>query len=76
MPQFLKTVEPFTLEIQHEHSILVEGIQQPLFYGTVESPAKIYARIVLDATSDYKADVAQVFFNSSAGTRVDAAGNK
>ncbi|KAF9570032.1 hypothetical protein EC968_002346 [Mortierella alpina] len=71
MPLFKKTVGCFTLEIQHEHSILVRGIQKPLFYGTVDSPARIHARVVLDTDRDYKADMAEVYFNSSAGTRID-----
>ncbi|KAG9326849.1 hypothetical protein KVV02_005511 [Mortierella alpina] len=72
MSLFTKTIGSFTLEIQHEHSVLVRGLQKPLFYGTVESPAKINARVILDADRDYKADTAEIFFTSSAGTWVDA----
>ncbi|CAO3570908.1 unnamed protein product [Mortierella alpina] len=71
MPHFTKTAGAFTLEILHEHSILVQGLQKPLFYGTVESPATIHARVVLNADRDYKANTAEVLFTSSAGTRID-----
>ncbi|KAF9949247.1 hypothetical protein BGZ72_008946 [Mortierella alpina] len=72
MPTYSKTIGPFTLEIQHEHSILVRGQQKPMFYGTVESPARISARVLLNTDRDYEAHTAEVFFNSSAGTWVDA----
>ncbi|KAF9965863.1 hypothetical protein BGZ70_003940 [Mortierella alpina] len=71
MPLFTKTTGAFTLEIQHEHSILVLGLQKPLFFGTVESPATIHARVVLNTDRDYNADTAEVLFTSSAGTCFD-----
>ncbi|KAF9276979.1 hypothetical protein BGZ68_009631 [Mortierella alpina] len=72
MSLFSKTIGAFTLEIQHEHAILVRGLQKPLFYGTVEYPATIKARVLLNADRDYKADTAEIYFSSSAGTWVDA----